>query len=143
MLPHHPGPPPLPTTLTRAELVDFARAIGETRPVYVDAAAARRAGHPDVPAAPTYLFCLTLRGADPWAWARDAGLDMARTVHGEQSFAYHAVVHAGDELTLSATDGVLEAVGAGMRRTTRRTRVLRRGRCVAELVTTLVMKDAS
>ena len=141
MLHDLPGPPLLTRTLTRAELVEFAHAVGETRPEYVDAAAARRAGHPDVLAAPTYLFCLTLRADDPWGWARAEGFDMGRTLHGEQSFVHHALVHAGDEVTLSATSGDVEMVGAGARRLARRARVVRAGQCVAELVTTLVMKE--
>lgn len=143
-MPHDvPGPPLLATTLTRGELVDFAYAIGETRPEYGDAVAARRAGHPDVLATPTFLFCLTLRADDPWAWARGAGFDMARTLHGEQSFEYHALVHAGDELTLSSSTGPLDSVGAGLRRLRRHTHVERAGQPVADLVTTLVMKEFS
>jgi acyl dehydratase len=92
-------------------------------------------------APPTFLFCLILRVDDPWAWARNAGFDMARTLHGEQSFDYHRPVHAGDELTLSATVEVTDPVGAGLRRLRRRTRVSCAGQRVAELVTTLVMKE--
>lgn len=141
MLHDVPGPPLLTTALTRAELVHFAHAIGETRPEYVDVVAARRAGHPDVLAAPTFLFCLTLRVEDPWGWARDGGLDMARTLHGEQSFHYHALAHAGDQLTLSATSEATDPVTAGLRRLRRRTRVSSADRHVATLVTTLVMKE--
>lgn len=143
-MPHGiPGTGSLVTTLTRGELTDFAHAIGETRPAYVDAAAARRAGHPDVLAAPTYLFCLTLRSDDPWAWAREGGFDMARTLHGEQSFEHHALVHAGDELTLTSVSGPAESLGTGLRRLRRHTAVERAGQRVADLVTTLVMKEPS
>ena len=31
------------------------------------------------------------------------GVDMARVLHGEQSFTYHRPVHAGDRLTLTTT----------------------------------------
>lgn len=134
------GPPLLTTTVTRAEIVEFAYAIGETRPEYVDAAAARRAGHPDVLAAPTFLFCLTLRGDDPWAWAREGGLDMARTLHGEQSFSYNRPVHAGDRLTLSATTEAPGPTSGGLLRLSRRTRFSSDDGPVATLVTTLVMK---
>lgn len=138
---HAPGTSLPTTTLTRAELVDFAYAIGETRPEYVDVTAARQAGHPDVLATPTFLFCLTLRGTDPWAWAREGGLDMARTLHGEQSFRYHQLVHAGDRLTLSATSEALDPTPGGWRRVSRRTRVSNGDAHVATLVTTLAMRE--
>lgn len=134
-------PPLLTTTVTRAEIVEFAYAIGETRPEYVDAAAARRAGHPDVLAAPTFLFCLTLRGDDPWAWAREGGLDMARTLHGEQSFTYRRLVHAGDRLTLSATTNSSGPTSGGLLRLSRRSRFSSSDGHVATLVTTLLMRE--
>ncbi len=85
----------------------FARATGETNPIYFDEAAARAAGHPALPAPPTYLFSLALgapaqRGdvLDP---VNGIGIDMRRILHGEQKFAYHRPVHAGDRLTLTTT----------------------------------------
>ena len=97
------------------------------------------AGHPDVPAPPTYLFGLTLRGDDPWRWAVDAGLDMGRALHIEQEFAYDAIVHAGDTLTLTATTPEVEATRSGLRRVRRCVDVERTGLRVAKLSTTLVM----
>lgn len=85
----------------------FAKATGETDPVYFDEAAARAAGHPSLPAPPTWLFSMALsepakRGHifDP---VNGLGVDMARVLHGEQSFTYHRPVHAGDRLTLTTT----------------------------------------
>ena len=85
----------------------FARATGAPDPVYFDEEAARAAGHPALPAPPTYLFSLALgapakRGEvlDP---ENGIGVDMRRILHGEQSFAYHRPIHAGDRLTLTTT----------------------------------------
>ncbi len=85
----------------------FARATGEADPVYFDEAAAEAAGHPALPAPPTYLFSLALaaparRGGvlDP---ENGIGVDMRRILHAEQSFAYHRPIHAGDRLTLTTT----------------------------------------
>jgi acyl dehydratase len=84
----------------------FAHATGETDPVYFDEEAARAAGHPAIPAPPTWLFSLGMA-----APARRGGLfasegfalDMARVLHGEQSFTYHRPIYAGDTLTLTTT----------------------------------------
>jgi acyl dehydratase len=128
-----------PVRVTRADLLGFARATGQTDPVFVDLAAARAAGHPDLPAPPTYLFGLTLRGPDPWRWAVDAGLDMARALHGEQGFTYDATVHAGDLLTFAATTDEAETTRGGLRRVRRHVDVWRARARVAQLSTTLVM----
>ena len=42
----------------------FAKAIGETNPVYRDAEAAAAAGYAALPVPPTYLFCLEMMDAD-------------------------------------------------------------------------------
>jgi acyl dehydratase len=125
--------------ITREDLIRFSRAIGQTDPLFVDVAAARAAGHPDLPAPPTYLFGLTLRGEDPWRWAVDAGLDMARALHGEQGFTYDATVHAGDLLTFTTTTAEVDSTRSGLRRVRRRVDVWRAGVRVARLSTTLVM----
>jgi len=91
------------TTLTvdAGRLRFFAKAIGETDPVYVDVAAARAAGHPDLPVPPSFLFGIELEQPNPFAWADDLGIDLRRVLHGEQSFTYHSMAYAGDVLTAS------------------------------------------
>jgi acyl dehydratase len=128
-----------PVRVARADLIRFAHATGQTDPLFVDVATARAAGHPDLPAPPTYLFGFTLRGDDPWRWAVDAGLDMGRALHGEQGFTYDAIVHAGDTLTLTATTADVETTRSGLRRARRHVDVERAGQRVARLSTTLVM----
>ena len=82
----------------RGRLHFFAKAIGETDPVYTDEAAARAAGHPSLPVPPTFLFCLEMEQPDPFAWFPLVGLELARILHGEQMFTYHAMAYAGDSL---------------------------------------------
>ncbi len=85
----------------------FAKATGETDPVYFDEDAARAAGHPTLPAPPTYLFSLALsapaRRGDVFDKANGIGVDLAGVLHGEQSFTYHQPIYAGDRLTLTTT----------------------------------------
>lgn len=88
----------------KGQLRFFARATGETNPIYFDEEAAKNAGHPTIPAPPTFTFSLAL-GAPP---ARgnvlgDMGVDMRRILHGEQSFTYHHPIYAGDTMTLTTT----------------------------------------
>src|SRR3546814_8296269 len=44
----------------KGQLKFFAHATGETNPIYFDEAAARAAGHPALPAPPTFTFRLAL-----------------------------------------------------------------------------------
>ncbi|HUF96805.1 MAG TPA: MaoC family dehydratase N-terminal domain-containing protein [Ilumatobacter sp.] len=89
--------------ITRSRLRLFAKATGQTDPIFVDVAAARAAGHPDLPAPPTFYFSVDLEAPDPFEWLLEAGVDLGAVLHGEQSFTYHRVAHAGDELRTSST----------------------------------------
>lgn len=80
----------------------FARATGETRAEYLDAAAARAAGHHALPAPPTYILCLELDLPDPLGWLTKLGIDVTQVLHGGQRFRYFAPVYAGDRLTFSS-----------------------------------------
>ena len=66
----------------------FAKAIGQTDPIYVDEAAAREAGHPALPLPPTYLLSLQILQPST-AWRQQLGIVPQRVLHGEQSFVYH------------------------------------------------------
>ncbi len=85
-------------TVDRGRLRFFAKAIGETDPTYTDIEAAKAAGHPDIPAPPTFLFSVELESPDPFAFLAALGVDMRMVLHGEQSFTYHAIAYPGDEL---------------------------------------------
>lgn len=82
----------------RGRLRLFAKAIGEIDLVYTDESAARAAGHPSLPVPPTFLFCLEMEQPEPFAWFPLVGLDLARILHGEQTFTYYAMAYAGDTL---------------------------------------------
>jgi acyl dehydratase len=91
---------PTSVTLERGRLRFFARAIGETNPVYCDVRAAQAAGHPDLPAPPTFLFSLELEAPEPFAYLTELGIDLRQVLHAEQSFAYRRTVYAGDTVTV-------------------------------------------
>jgi acyl dehydratase len=80
----------------------FAKAIGETDPIYTDEAAARDAGYPSLPVPPTFLHCLESQASDPHELIAIARLVLGRILHAEQQFTYHAMAHAGDRLKFEA-----------------------------------------
>ncbi|WP_160105729.1 MaoC family dehydratase N-terminal domain-containing protein [Pseudomonas izuensis] len=80
----------------------FAKAIGETDPVYINEAAAIEAGYTSLPVPPTFLKCLESEGRDLGAFLKLVDFDLGRILHAEQSFIYHAVACAGDVLTFDA-----------------------------------------
>lgn len=134
--------PPVTVTVERGRLRMFAHVIGETDPVYVDLAAARAAGHPDLPVPPTFFFSLEMESPDPWGYLADLGVDLRRVLHGEQEFTYHAMVHAGDtvELRPRIVD-VYTRKGGALEFLVKRTDVVRDDRLVAEATAVIVVRD--
>ncbi|MEU3017520.1 MULTISPECIES: MaoC family dehydratase N-terminal domain-containing protein [unclassified Nocardiopsis] len=100
--------------LERGRLRLFCEAIGETSPVYLDVAAARAAGHPDLPVPPTFLAAIQHEVPQPLRWIEELGADPRRVLHGEQAFTYHRMVHAGQTVTLrgSVTGHTVKKGGA-------------------------------
>jgi acyl dehydratase len=80
----------------------FAKAMGETDPIYFDADAARAAGHPALPAPPTFLFSLDLQSNENADALALLNIDIGTVLHGEQQFEHRAQIHAGDRITLSS-----------------------------------------
>lgn len=96
----------LPTSvlpIERSRLQFFAKAIGETDPVYTDAAAARNAGYPDLPAPPTFLFAAELDSGASDRLLADLQIPIAKLLHGEQSFTYYRPACVGDTVTVRST----------------------------------------
>jgi acyl dehydratase len=86
---------PVVLDVERGHIRRFAEAIGDTNPIYVDEAAARAAGHPRIPAPPT--FAIALRANDPRGGIE---MDWRKLLHGEQELVFTRPLYAGDRLTI-------------------------------------------
>lgn len=122
----------------------FAKAIGETNPVYTNEAAAQAAGYRSLPVPPTFLFSLEIERPDPFAWFSDLGLDLGKILHGEQSFSYHVTACAGDVLSFaSRIADIFEKKGGALEFLVKETRVTNQdGVLVAELKSVIVQRNA-
>lgn len=97
---HEVGSSVLP--IERGRLKFFAKAIGETNPIYTDRAAAHDAGYADLPAPPTFLFAAELDSGAMFGLLDLLGVPHAKVLHGEESFEYFGPVVAGDTVTVSS-----------------------------------------
>ena len=128
--------------IERTRLQFFAKAIGETDPVYTDAAAARDAGYADLPAPPTFLFAAELDSGASNQLLDDLQIPLSKLLHGEQSFSYHKPACVGDTVTVRSVvsdiyekkNGALEFVVKTSRATNQHDEL------VAELRTVIVCR---
>lgn len=93
--------PAFEVEIEKGRLLLLAKAIGETRPIYTDEAAARAAGYRSIVAPPTFAFCLQADSPAGSGYLTDVGIPITDVLHGEQSFTFHAVVCAGDRMRVT------------------------------------------
>ncbi|BCW90889.1 hypothetical protein sos41_40650 [Alphaproteobacteria bacterium SO-S41] len=86
----------------KGQLRLFAKATGETNPIYSDEVAARDAGYPALPAPPTFAFSLALLAPAEGGSLTEMGVNIGNVLHGEQHFDYRAPIHAGDTIRLKS-----------------------------------------
>ncbi len=133
---------PIVVPVERGRLALFARVTGQADPVYSDLAAARAAGHPDVPVPPTFFFGLELEIPAPFGYLVELGIDLRHVLHGRQTFRYHALAYAGDTLTLtSRITEVVSRSGRGLEFLVKQTDITRDGALIAQAGSTIVVRQ--
>ncbi|NDL57632.1 MaoC family dehydratase N-terminal domain-containing protein [Phytoactinopolyspora mesophila] len=105
--------PPQPYEVSREKVREFAEAIGDANAVYVDAEVARKYGHRDVVAPPTFAMIPVMRGFD--LLMADLGIEFARVVHVDQRFTYTRPLVVGDRLETTTTlDAIRQVAGSDL-----------------------------
>lgn len=133
---------PITTPIERGRLAFFAKATGQTDPVWSDAQAAQAAGYADVPVPPTFFFSLELESPEAFGFLTGLGVDLGRVLHGEQAFTYRSVVHAGETVTLyPRIVDCFAKKGGALEFLVKETDVIREGVSVASSRTTLVVQN--
>ena len=129
--------------IERSRLQFFAKAIGETDPVYTDQAAARDAGYPDLPAPPTFLFAAELDSGASDRLLTELEIPLAKLLHGEQSFNYHRPACVGDTVTVrSIVTDIYDKKNGALEFVVKTARAInQKDELVAELRTVIVCRN--
>lgn len=103
--------PPQSYEVGREKIREFAEAIADANPTYLDADAARALDHSDVVAPPTFAMIPVLRGFD--ILMDDLGIEYSRVIHVDQRFVHARPIRAGDRLMTTTTlDSVRSRAGS-------------------------------
>lgn len=89
---------PVTYDIEKGAIRKFARAIGETNPVYYDEAAARRSSYGTIVAPPTFLRSL-IPGLEPKPFPEP----FKRVLDGGSAYRFYEPLRAGDQVTVVAT----------------------------------------
>lgn len=103
--------PPTSYAVGREKIREYAYAVGETNPLYLDVEAAQAAGHADVVAPPMFAVVYAGRSVTPALFDPEVGIKFANMLHAGQEFAWHELVVAGDEITTTTEVGDISERG--------------------------------
>ena len=87
--------PPYAVTVERGKIKEFARAIGDLSPFYLDDALAKAGPWGDIIAPPTFPITFRDEGRDTGELLRELGVDIGRILHGEQEFEHFKPIRPG------------------------------------------------
>ena len=93
----------------REKIREFAQAVGETDPLYLELDAARAAGYADLVAPPMFAVVYSGRAVRPALFDPELEIDFAMLVHGAQEFRWERLVIGGDEIDTEVEVKSIEA----------------------------------
>ncbi|MGB3595303.1 MAG: MaoC family dehydratase N-terminal domain-containing protein [Ornithinimicrobium sp.] len=133
-------PPSDPYSVTAERSTAFAEAVGAEHPMHHEPEAAERLGYAGVVASPTFAVVIAQQCEAQFIADPAAGIDFTRVVHGEQKFAHHRPIVAGDEIVATLhVDGMRQAGGHSMI-TTRTELALTDGAAVSTVTSMIVVR---
>src|SRR5204863_994205 len=75
---------PFVVTVERGKIKEFARALGDSNPLYLDDRVGQASEWGDIIAPPTFMTTFREAGGDNADFLRELGTDISRLLHGEQ-----------------------------------------------------------
>jgi acyl dehydratase len=90
--------PPFAVHVERGRIKEFARAIGDLSPFYLDDQVGRASPWGDIIAPPTFPVTFRDEASGTAALLAELGTDISRVLHGEQEFEHLKPIRPGDTL---------------------------------------------
>ncbi len=87
---------PYTVTVERGKIKEFARAIGDLSPFYLDDDVGRASEWGDIVAPPTFPIAFRDDAYDSGQFLKDLGTDISRLLHGEQEFEHYLPIQPGE-----------------------------------------------
>lgn len=88
--------------VSKEKIKEYAKAIKNLDPHYVDEAFAKKTKYGCIIAPPTFCVVFGANLIEPIFFDNELNLNLAMLVHGEQAFEFYEVVKAGDTITTTS-----------------------------------------
>jgi acyl dehydratase len=95
--------PPFAVTVERGKIKEFARALGDLNPFYLDDEVGRASPWGDIIAPPTFPISFRDERAGTAALLAALGTDISRVLHGEQEVELHRPIRPGETFLCRTT----------------------------------------
>ena len=92
---------PVIFTVTDQRLRFFAKATGQTDPIYFDHDAALKEGYNGIVCPPTFLYVVSMEQKNPFEFLNDLKIKIESILHAEQEFFYEKNICSGDTLMMT------------------------------------------
>jgi len=90
--------PAISYEMGREKIREYARAVGDLNPLYLDEEAGRQSPYGDMIAPPAMASQYAVLPADLLFHDEEVGVDYEMLLHGDQDYQYFQVIRAGDRL---------------------------------------------
>lgn len=90
---------PIVWEVERGKIREFAKAIGDPNPIYLDREAAIREGYRDTPVPPTFLTVPMMWSSSMPVLINDLKINFMMVLHGEEEYEYYQEIYPGDVIT--------------------------------------------
>lgn len=95
--------PPYEYEVGREKIREYAYAVGDENPIYLDEDAAKKAGFDGLVAPPMFAVVYSAGAMRQAILDPELGINLMMLVHGSQEFEWHEAVLSGDVITTTAT----------------------------------------
>jgi len=90
---------PIVWEIERGKIREFAKALGDMNPIYLDKATAVAEGYKDMPVPLTFLTVPMMWSSSMPVLINDLKINFAMVLHGEEEYEYFHEIYPGDTIT--------------------------------------------